>query len=38
MSLLYGNKEDVIKSAEKISTLKAANVHFGHGKTAAGRR
>lgn len=36
-SLLYGNRADMYKSAEKISTFKFATVHFGHGKSVANR-
>ena len=32
-SHIYGNKEDMKKSAEKISTFKNATIHFGHGKS-----
>jgi glyoxylase-like metal-dependent hydrolase (beta-lactamase superfamily II) len=36
-SLLYGNRADMIKSAQKISGFKSAIVHFGHGKSIDNR-
>jgi len=36
-SLLYGNRADMYKSAEKISAFQFATIHFGHGKSAANR-
>ena len=36
-SLLYGDRAEMRKSAAKISALKAATIHFGHGKSVANR-
>jgi len=36
-SLLYGNRTDMIKSAEKISTYKGVTIHFGHGKSVSNK-
>lgn len=36
-SMLYGDREDMIRSAEKISTFRSATVHFGHGRSVGNR-
>ena len=36
-SLLYGNREEMVKSAVKISKYKGVTIHFGHGKSVANR-
>ncbi len=36
-SLLYGDKAEMEKSAERISSYKPVTVHFGHGKSAPNR-
>jgi glyoxylase-like metal-dependent hydrolase (beta-lactamase superfamily II) len=36
-SLLYGNRADMLRSAERISSFHNATIHFGHGKPVANR-
>lgn len=36
-SMLYGNREDMIQSAAKVSAYTFATVHFGHGKSVENR-
>lgn len=37
LSLLYGEKQHVFESAEKISALVSVTIHFGHGKSVSNR-
>lgn len=36
-SMLYGDKDGVIKSAERISKMEVHNIHFGHGKSVSNK-
>lgn len=37
-SLMFGNYNDMLKSADKISGYKSVTVHFGHGKSIPNRK
>jgi len=37
-SLLYGNRENMLKSAKRISEYASATIHFGHGKSLKNRK
>jgi glyoxylase-like metal-dependent hydrolase (beta-lactamase superfamily II) len=38
VSMLYGNEENMLKSAEKITSSGAKMIYFGHGKSTANRK
>ena len=38
VSMLYGNKENVTKSAEIITNSGAKTIHFGNGKSVSNRK